>query len=410
VLRPSRLAGYSLWVAFHPIARLRHKVAVKARLPEIHSRLDNQHNRLLDLRRSLEDAVKNLEYRAIADEIRLRMHLDSCLATVRSELTEGLATAENRLLSLNEALVAHISLSSANDLAAAENRLLSLNERLVAHISQVREDLTVESNMSFERIGADLLGIRRALDNIRHSIDSASTPHASSPSDRSSAVERISDLAYIELEDAFRGTSELIKSRQSVYLPLIEQTPGSGPVLDIGCGRGEWLSLLRDSGIHAYGIDTNVTAVAECNDIGLDVGCTDLIEHLQSVEHGSLRAITAFQVLEHLPFASLFEVVRLARRALANGGVFIAEVPNAKNARVASGTFWIDPTHERPWYPDLLEYIAHSAGFSHVEGLYQNPLIDLPDLSDLDDNARRAVTLVFEAVFGAADFALIATV
>lgn len=378
-----RLAGYSLYVAFHPIARLRHRIAVKARLPEIHSRLDNQNNRLLDLRRSLEDAVKNVEYRAVADEIRLRMHLDACIALVRSELTEGLALAENRLLSLNDALV--------------------------SHISRVREDVSGEFEKALQGLSADLLEVRRSFDNIRRSVDSMSTLPDRSLSVRSSSTDRIGDLAYIELEDAFRGSKELIRGRQANYLPLIEKTPDCGAVLDIGCGRGEWLALLRDSGIQARGIDTNKTAVAECSDAGLDVSCDDLIDYLENVEQGSLRAITAFQVLEHLPFGTLFEVVRLARRALAKDGIFIAEVPNAKNARVASGTFWIDPTHERPWYPDLLEYMARSAGFDQVTGIYQNPLIDLPDLSNLDHDARRAVSLVFEAVFGPADFALVAT-
>ena len=136
----------------------------------------------------------------------------------------------------------------------------------------------------------------------------------------------------------------------------------------------------------------------------------DLLDYLSQQPDHSVGAVTMFQVLEHLPFPILVDVLRHVRRILVTGGVFIAEVPNAKNLRVASGTFWIDPTHQRPLFPELLLFLSTEFGFAKSEGRYVNDLSPTHDLSGLPPGAQEALKSVLYAVDGPGDFALIASV
>jgi O-antigen chain-terminating methyltransferase len=181
------------------------------------------------------------------------------------------------------------------------------------------------------------------------------------------------------------------------------------PILDLGCGRGEWLEILKSEGLNCEGIDTNPVFIAECNKKGLDTTNIDLLSYLSSQGSPRFGAITLFQVAEHLPFNVLVEVFRAARKCLVPGGVFIVETPNAKNLRVGAGTFWIDPTHERPLYPELLEFLSQLVGFEKYETKYSASNVDLYEFSDAPPHTRAVLESLTLAVDGPADYALIAT-
>jgi len=219
----------------------------------------------------------------------------------------------------------------------------------------------------------------------------------------------ISDALYAGIEDVFRGSESSITARAAEYLPLLNEIDPSAPLLDLGCGRGEWISLVSSTGRTAFGVDHNALFVDQCVTNGLDVSRADLIEALRGQEAGSLGAVTLFQVLEHLQFDQVVEILDLSLQTLIPGGVLIAEVPNAKNLQVGSGTFWIDPTHNRPWYPELLEFLARHTGFSAVTGRYSNPLGEMPTLEGVQSNIAQPITDLFERVIGPADYALVAT-
>ena len=219
----------------------------------------------------------------------------------------------------------------------------------------------------------------------------------------------ISDALYAGIEDVFRGSESSITARAAEFLPLLNEIDPTAPLLDLGCGRGEWISLVNSTGRTAFGVDHNSLFVDQCVTNGLDVTRADLIEALRGQEAGSLGAITLFQVLEHLQFDQVVEILDLSLQALIPGGVLIAEVPNAKNLQVGSGTFWIDPTHNRPWYPELLEFLARHTGFSAVTGRYSNPLGQMPTLEGVEINIARPITDLLERVIGPADYALVAT-
>ena len=147
----------------------------------------------------------------------------------------------------------------------------------------------------------------------------------------------------------------------------------------------------------------------ECKENGLAFEQNDLLEFLETRADQSVGAFTMFQVLEHLPFPVLVEVLRNIRRTLVPGGLLIAEVPNAKNLRVASGTFWIDPTHQRPLFPELLLFLATEIGFKQSVGRYVNDFSPKHELTGLDEGVEIALRSLLNAVDGPGDFALLAT-
>jgi len=251
--------------------------------------------------------------------------------------------------------------------------------------------------------------LRRDLDGIRAQVRSA--PLASTDVSQAQAVSSpvIDDALYVSLEDRFRGDAQIVAQRQSEYIPFISAVASpSTPVLDLGCGRGEWLLLLKEKNIASIGIDSNDAAVAECTALGLEVKKSELLSTLNSTPSNSLGAVTMFQVLEHLPFNLVVEVIRESLRVLISGGIFIGEIPNCETLRVGASTFWIDPTHQRPLYPAVLEFIAVQVGFQSVEGKYSSPLSPAPDLKDVPENIADVIRDLHYKVNGPGDFAIIA--
>jgi O-antigen chain-terminating methyltransferase len=269
-----------------------------------------------------------------------------------------------------------------------------------------RTELENESTYLRAEIQREVAQLQRKIDAARVSSPSTSAPAPGllTPSPA------IDDALYIALEDAFRGDPIVIRARQHQYLPYVQNVvTQSAPLLDIGCGRGEWLNILKDSNIPATGIDTNAASAQECSAQGLTVSHADAISYLSDAKEKSLGAITLFQVLEHLPFPTMVHLLRLALRALVPGGVLIAEVPNSETLSVGASTFWIDPTHERPLFPGLLEFLATEVGYTSVEGLYSSPLAPEPDFSELAPHVREPLLAMHRQLNGNGDFAIIAT-
>jgi SAM-dependent methyltransferase len=165
---------------------------------------------------------------------------------------------------------------------------------------------------------------------------------------------------YVGFEDFFRGGEELIRRRQLAYVPLLSD---HAPVLDIGCGRGEMLELLRDRGIEATGIDIDPAMVERCRKKGLEgLHVADAAGYLAATEAGSLGAVFAAQVIEHLSYAELLAVLRGALAALRPGGILVVETVNP-HAPQAMKSFWLDPTHRNPLFPEAVIALCRLTGF-----------------------------------------------
>ena len=178
------------------------------------------------------------------------------------------------------------------------------------------------------------------------------------------------DAFYVEFEDRFRGSREDIKKRVEVYLPYLENLPFKKEemkIIDVGCGRGEWIELLAENGYDAQGIDLNRIMVAKSQELGLDVMEADVIEHLKSLADKSLHVITGFHIIEHLPFEVLMKMYEESFRVLKPGGMVIFETPNPENILVGACSFYMDPTHINPLVPDSMQFIIKYKGFENIE-------------------------------------------
>ncbi len=185
---------------------------------------------------------------------------------------------------------------------------------------------------------------------------------------------------YAAFEDRFRGSFDLIYSRLQQYLPDIREIfrdNAEDAALDLGCGRGEWLQLLRSANIRGFGVDSNAAMLDVAQDRGLHVVVADILEFLRSQPNQSYRLITAFHVVEHLPWQLQLELFQEAFRCLQDGGVLLLEWPNTSQLLVLSKGFWLDPTHLRPVPAELLAFMAEYSGFSRIKSQAVNGDMDL---------------------------------
>ncbi|MGD0274117.1 MAG: methionine biosynthesis protein MetW [Gaiellaceae bacterium] len=164
---------------------------------------------------------------------------------------------------------------------------------------------------------------------------------------------------YRGFEDTFRGAEDLIRERQRPYLDLLG---GRSPVLDIGCGRGEFLELLAEAGIEARGIDTDSDMVARCREKGLVVEQADAVSYLEAQPDSSLGVVFSAQVIEHLPYEELVRYFQLAERKLVPGGLLVAETVNPHSIQ-AFKAFWVDLTHRLPIFPEVAVTLARLHGY-----------------------------------------------
>jgi SAM-dependent methyltransferase len=219
---------------------------------------------------------------------------------------------------------------------------------------------------------------------------------------------------YVGFERRFRGDPETVAAALAErYLDLLVANP---PVVDIGCGRAELVEMLTRRGVEAIGVDTDPSMVAEARDRGLDVRQVDGSSFLRGREPGSLGAIIATHLVEHLEFADLVELLELAATRLRPGGLFIAETPNPTSLVVLGNSFILDPTHLRPLHPSLLTFLCEGAGFRDVRLRfhapatdYQLPMIDDPDAPPWAKRVNDAFAKLNAVLFGPQEYALIAT-
>ena len=169
------------------------------------------------------------------------------------------------------------------------------------------------------------------------------------------------DVLYRRLEDALRGSEAHV--REDVE-PYAQRAADHQPVLDVGCGRGEFLALCRERGIDARGVDTNERSVSDLRQRGLDAALGAIPECFTPLADHSLGAVLAMHVVEHLSVDALFALFRESARVLRSGGLLMIETPNAESMAMAAGDFWRDPTHIAPRHPAALTVLAREHGFA----------------------------------------------
>jgi len=195
------------------------------------------------------------------------------------------------------------------------------------------------------------------------------------------------DAFYVSFEDRFRGAREDIKRRVAVYLDVVRSAragTADAPVVDLACGRGEWLEVLRDGGLEAKGVDLNRVMIAECRQRGLQVTEADLLAYLRALPDHSAGTITGFHIIEHLPFEQVVAVLDESLRVIRAGGLVIFETPNPENILVGSCNFYLDPTHRNPLPPEVMRFALEARGYSEVRVQRLHPL-DIPGIEASSD-------------------------
>lgn len=187
------------------------------------------------------------------------------------------------------------------------------------------------------------------------------------------------DQLYTDFEDRFRGSTESVEDKQRQYIDVIHAA-GAGttdrPIVDLGCGRGEWLGLLQEHGLTARGVDMSPVMVERCRARGLQVEVGQALQFLHGTLPATLGAITGFHIIEHVPASWQIRLLELAYRALKPGGVVVFETPNPEHLPVGALRFYVDPTHVRPVPSALIEFVAEHIGYVDREIRYLWPADD----------------------------------
>ena len=241
----------------------------------------------------------------------------------------------------------------------------------------------------------------------------------------------MSDQFYRAFEEKFRGPRMLIQQRLEVYLPFVQPVCAAYPevlVLDLGCGRGEWLELLQKNSIAAMGVDLDTGMLEACQQINLKVQCQDALESLKRLQDSSASVVSAFHLVEHLPFDRVKDLVAECHRVLKPGGLLLMETPNPENFMVATHNFYLDPTHLRPIPPDLLAFVPEYLGYESVKilrlqetaGVKTHPNLSMldvltgasPDYAVVAQKAghtalKQSLQALFDQAFGISGYALL---
>jgi SAM-dependent methyltransferase len=213
-------------------------------------------------------------------------------------------------------------------------------------------------------------------------------------------------------EDEFRGSRETMLER---YRDLAQRLEGCGPVLDIGCGRGEFLELLSGLGIEAWGVDLDAELVRAAAEQGLEVEQGDGLRCLGRLEEASLGALVLIQVVEHMSAQGVVDLVALAAEKLRPGGRVFVETVNPQSLYVFAHSFYLDPTHVRPIHPAYLTFLFREAGFSAVEVEWRSPppaadvLEEVSSSSKLTGPVNANTRRLNQLLFAPQDYLVLAT-
>ncbi|MBW1711830.1 MAG: class I SAM-dependent methyltransferase [Deltaproteobacteria bacterium] len=281
--------------------------------------------------------------------------------------------------------------------------LLASQVQFNRHLVDFSHEVVDSSNRLEEKVDSTLQRVVRLVRRVEAGAPAQPGPPPAMPD--------LPDLEYLALEDRHRGSPQEIAARQAGYLEFFREAPG--PVLDLGCGRGEFLELLAQAGIEARGVDSNPEMVSEAQARGVKAERTEGIGHLQSLAQASLGGLFLAQVIEHLNLAQLTALLEAAFKALAPGGVILAETINPQSLITFASAFYLDPTHRRPIHPEAARFLLESAGFKGVSVIPVNPVPEeiklrpvsrfLPGARAMNDNINRLNGLLF----GDLDYAIV---
>src|SRR5712691_9784179 len=419
-------------VVTHVMEQLGHLVRQQSRLLEDVIRASQVQSRT-----ALEEELTQVR----AEQVQSRTALEEQLTQVRTEQAQSRTALEEQLTQVRtkeapsrtapavqrtqvrteqaqsrtvlEEQLTQVRANQAQSLAALEERLIQVLASQTQALQEQHRVLERMQSEGLQGIQGRLSMVERKLRRLIHMFtapqEEGKTAHVELQRLPHHSLEP--DFDYFGFEERFRGNEQDITERQRVYLAYFQ---GQENILDIGCGRGEFLELLRKAGIKAIGVDTDLDMVLYCREKGLDIVQEDAFVYLETLPDTSLGGIFAAQVIEHLEPGRVIELVKLCYRKLRSGGVLILETPNPKCLMVFAASFYMDFSHIRPLHPEAMRFLLASAGFQDIELKYAGPVDDtrrLPSLPDIGlpgetmEAFRRGVERLNDLLYGYQDYA-----
>jgi SAM-dependent methyltransferase len=309
--------------------------------------------------------------------VRFESHLIQYLQTITWYVDTRDRSAGGEALVLNAGLsaIADDWMKRWESLATRETRFSQQVHQVLAALEDVRATSRIaqQTSLSLKRDVAHLIE-QAAGDGTQ----TGASRQAADPAAR--AVPDLDAFKYVSFENEFRGSPDEIRRRLEAYLPRFQ---GRTDVLELGCGRGEFLDLLRAHGIGARGLDTNEAMVRETRARGLDAVQADALEYLSGLPDGSLGGLFAAQVVEHLSPDYLDRLIEAAAHKLRPGGIVVLETINPTCWLAFFESYIRDLTHVRPIHPETLQFLLRVSGFQRVGIEFSSPVPEAQRLEAL---------------------------
>jgi cyclopropane fatty-acyl-phospholipid synthase-like methyltransferase len=339
--------------------------ADRARLDDLNQRWNILPGGAPPVDRSMRGRLAGFVWRLIGPSIQAQVEFNSAVVDHLNRTADGRERRAETAVRLRDALQTELQA-----LVHFQSLLLQYLQTVTAYVDTKDRGLgAVEFRERLAIAEQRIAAMKREVDRVADG--GAASARASDVPSAAVFTRPVDSVTYVGFEDRYRGASGEIRRRVEEYLPLLE---GAADVVDVGCGRGELLTALRERGTSARGVDANAAMVEVCRSRGLDVDQGDAVSYLERQPDESIGAITAIQVVEHFDPAYLVRFLETAYHKLKSGGPIILETINAACWMAFFDTYIRDLTHQRPLHPDTLRYLVEASGFTAVDVRFRQPV------------------------------------
>lgn len=377
---------------------------VNKRVNEVEEAVNEKFKQMLDTCRiEIEEKIdRAIEKHNLTIEEKLKAMFDERLLE-RNEIEQYFIAKIHEIINLKISGVINpeIERKGLQVVEQYQNSINQLDEKMSEEIGKL-EDLTVLTNAKVKRLVQARVD-KYVENNVNQdNITDGQSTYQSEKSDLK--------IDYFLFEQKFRGSRAKIIERQKFYLPTFKNCQN---VLDIGCGRGEFIELLRSNGVQVSGIDLNQDMVDYCKERGFQVEYANALDYLSRFPDNTFDGIFMAQVIEHLTTEQALQVLELIHRVLTPNGVVVIETINVQSVFAMNNWFYMDPTHTKPVHPATLDFMIQSQGFSEVKTEYLSPVPGkgIPALRFEDvniENFNHAMAELSGLIYGYQDYAIIA--